>query len=122
MEYVALQPLAHNVPLIEIQPEAGGALDLYNRHRLAEVVLAQASLTFGFEEVDTGDRVRLEFGEVRNLLLTQPDDWDPREADQIDHLLVRPPGEWRHVEFNAGGRIYEFDAARLSLSRQSSDA
>jgi hypothetical protein len=114
MEYVGLKPLRPDEPLIEVESSSGRVYDLYNDWALGAVRLHQ-SVSFDFQQSEGQGRVRLTFEGLRNLSVTQPNDWDVQEAGQIDHLLVRSPGSWRGVEFNAGGRRYEFDADRLEL-------
>lgn len=113
MRFEGLSPVARNVPVIEI--EAGGeAIDLYNRCSFEEVTLAGEALTFRFRS-ETDQEIALKFGSVRRLTVSQPGDWDPREATQIEHLLLRDQGPWPEVEFNAGGLKYEFDAESLAV-------
>lgn len=105
-----------NTPLIDFEMPDGSSLDLYNDAWLRSAVIEQGTLTFVFEATDGSDVV-VRFGAVRNLRATQPEDWVPEEADQIDHLLVRPDGQRPQVHFIAGGITYEFDASALSIQR-----
>lgn len=113
MRFEGLAPLARNEPIIEVEVD-GRRIDLYNCCSLEGVTLAGEGLTFRFRS--EGDQeIALAFEAVRGLTISQPADWDPREANQIEHLLIRDPGPWPQVEFHAGGLKYEFDAQSLNV-------
>lgn len=118
MNFEGLLPLAEDQPLIEIEINGWGCVDLYNEHHLQPVVIDGDSLRFPFVHRRDGSRVMLTFLGVRNLSLTRPPDWHPREACQIDHLQVRPEGREPRVRFLAGGDIYEFDSTGVRAAKQ----
>jgi len=103
-----------NVPLIEIETTDGRLVDLYNENYLRCVVRRGDDLTFEFDSwPDRTVRTSLQFRGARDLRTSQPDDWHPGEAEQIEHLLVRGKGPWRRIVFKAGGLEYEFNSAEL---------
>ena len=112
--FVGLKPPEMDVPLIELETDAGQILDLYNEHSLRAVVLDERGLTFEFVSGQSR-RVDLRFSAIRNLRVEQPADWAPEEATQIEHLLIRNEGPWPRVVFKAGGVEYEFDCSELCL-------
>jgi hypothetical protein len=118
--FTGAKPPDLDVPLIELEATGGGVVDLYNECRLTTVVLEGSQLGFDFLTL-TGSSVRVLFREISRLRVEQPPDWDPREADQIEHLLIRREGAWPRVVFKAGGLSYEFDATELVLVTAQTD-
>ena len=117
MTFHGVKTPALDIPLIELETPQGDLVDLYNDYHLESVVLRGDDLTFGFVSVSAGTPTEVRFSKVRELRVMQPKDWVPSEADQIDHLLVRPSGQRRRVTFKAGGLQYEFDCSMLTLVR-----
>jgi hypothetical protein len=113
--YVGVKPPPLDVPLVELETEAGRVIDLYNECRLRSVRIESDEWTFAFLS-RTSEVIEVRFSGVRRMLLEQPLDFDPREAAQIEHLQVRPEGDWRRFRFLAGGLVYEFDAQELALT------
>lgn len=103
-----------DVPLIELETPDGQVLDLYNDHSLSSLTVRADELTFEFASSDRGV-IFVRFSGVRNLRVDQPADWDPGEAPDIDHLLVRSSGPWPRIVFKAGGLEHEFDCDELRL-------
>ena len=105
-------------PNIEVETEDGQVVDLYNESHLRSVVRRGDELVFEFDAADsygTCDAV-LQFRGVRKLRVSQPEDWHPGEANQIEDYLIREQGPWRRITFKAGGLHYEFDAAELRVT------
>jgi hypothetical protein len=115
VDFVGLMPPKLNVPLIVLGTSNGEIVDLYNESYLRAVVIDERGLAFTFDS-DKYSRIVVRFCSIRDLRVEQPPDWDPRESDQIDHLLLRPEGPWPRVVFKAGGLDYEFDCDALSLA------
>ena len=115
--FTGLKPPDLDVPVVELDATGGGVIDLYNECRLVAVVIKGAQLGFDFL-TSTDSSVRVLFRDVTSLRVEQPSAWDPREANQIEHLLIRREGPWPRVNFKAGGLSYEFDAAELVLVTQ----
>lgn len=114
MAFSGLKHPQMDVPLIELETPDGQVLDLYNDHSLSSLTIRADELTFEFASSDRGV-VLVRFAGVRHLRVEQPADWDPGEASDIDHLLVRTSGPWRRIAFKAGGLEYEFDCDELLL-------
>ena len=104
-----------DTPLIELETVNGEIVDLYNDHALNCVVLAVDVLSFVFTWISKDAPTVIRFSGVRNYCVRQPEDWEPQESDQIDHLLIRPQGQRPGVIFKAGGLEYEFDCALMAL-------
>lgn len=117
MTFHGVKSPALDIPLIELETPQGYLVDLYNDYHLQSVVLRGDQLTFGFASVTAGTPTDVRFSGVRDLHVLQAKDWVPREADQIDHLLIRPSGQRRRVTFKAGGLRYEFDCSMMTLVR-----
>jgi hypothetical protein len=121
VEFIGLKPPPTNVPTIELQPVSGKFVDLYNDCDLLRVVFDADGLAFEFSPnetrlADESRSVVVRFRNVRNLSVEQPTDWASQESTQIDHLMIRPPGDWRQGVFKAGGMEFEFDCASMALS------
>jgi hypothetical protein len=106
-----------NDPFIMVETPEGQVVDLYNESRLRSVIRRDDELVFefvaasGYGSTDS----TLRFLGVRELSVAQPEDWDPREAQQIKDLMIRPSGPWKRVVFKAGGLEYEFNASELRV-------
>ncbi len=116
MRFQGLKAPQLNVPLIELESPEGKFTDLYNEHELVSVELSGGALTFSFVSVYDPSSSVVQFQGVRNLRVTQPEDWALGEADQIERLLIRPDGPWPAVTFKAGGCEYEFDCGVMVLT------
>lgn len=118
MKFTGITEPPFNVPVIGLETPHGKVVDLYNESELRSVVRQRDELIFMFDPADGfgSSSTALRFTGVRDLRVTQPDDWDPREADQIEHLIIRPPGPWQRVVFRAGGLEYEFNSAELQVA------
>lgn len=103
---------------IEIETTEGQIVDLYNDSRLRSVRRHGDELVFEFEAAEGYGSfdAALRFIGVRDLGVVQPEDWHPREANQIVDLMVRRPGPWKRIVFKAGGLEYEFNAAELCVT------
>ncbi len=117
IDYHGVKPPDLDTPLIEFETD-NGLVDLYNDYSLRAATFDAEGLAFDFAGANSAS-VRLQFREVKRLRVEQPADWMPREADQIDHLLIRAEGPWPRFEFKAGGLRYEFDAEVVALARTS---
>jgi hypothetical protein len=116
IDYHGVKPPDLDTPLIELETDDDGVVDLYNDCRLRAATFDAEGLTFDFAAAD-GATIRLQFRGLERLRVEQPPDWVPQEAGQIDHLLIRREGPWPCFEFKAGGLRYEFDAAVVALAR-----
>lgn len=114
VDYLGLQPPPLDEGVIELETLDGRIVDLYNESWLRSVVLGPAGLAFNFITAD-GGKIEVRFDAVRGLTVDQPADWVVQEFRQIERLLIRSPGPWPEIEFNANGMKYEFDAASLTL-------
>ncbi len=117
MTFHGVKSPALDIPLIELETPQGDRVDLYNDYQLQSVVLLGDEMTFGFLSVAAGTPTGVRFSGVRDLHIVQPKDWAPPEADQIDHLHIRPSGQWRQITFKAGGLEYDFDCSTMALIR-----
>lgn len=114
MKFSGMRDPQTDLPLIEIETTDGRVVDLYNEHYLRCVVRRGDELAFEFDSwPDRALRAALRFQGVRDLRISQPEDWHPGEAEQIEHLLVRRKGPWPRIVFKAGGLDYEFNSAEL---------
>jgi hypothetical protein len=116
ISFVGIVPPRVDEPLIELEALDGTVLDLYNEGWLRSVRIDKGELIFAFDMSDDAG-VSVRFGSVRNLRVSQPPDWAPEEADQMDHLLIRHEGASPRVRFVAGGLSYEFDSAEVVVER-----
>ena len=93
IDYHGVKPPDLDTPLIELETDDDGVVDLYNDCRLRSATFDAEGLTFDFAAAD-GATIRLQFRGLERLRVEQPPDWVPQEADQIDHLLIRREGPW----------------------------
>jgi len=117
MEFFGMVDPRLDEPLIEIVTVVGQVVDLRNESDLNLVVRRADELSFeftaaaGYGSLDTV----LRFLGVRDLHIVQPPDWHLGEASQFDDLLVRPQSHSPQIVLNAGGLVYEFNAAELQV-------
>lgn len=101
-------------PEVEIMTIDGQLIDLYNDNFLHSVVRLGDNLAFEFESwPDRSIKTALWFLGVRDLTVTQPEDWHTGEAEQIEDFMIRGEGPWRQVVFKAGGLEYQFNSDEL---------